>query len=85
MKEFPSKTHWRTVELIKAADNNAHMAMQDFTDKLKVRGMESPAKSQILLVRGEKITSKICDFAARKPILYSAWRLHSHMRQRYRP
>ena len=45
--------------------------------------MERPAKSQILLVRGEKITSKICDFALRKPILYGAWRLHSHMRQRY--
>ena len=50
---------------------------------LKVSGMERPAKSQILLVRGEKITSKICDFAIRKPILFSAWRLHSHMRQRY--
>ena len=50
---------------------------------LKGSGMESPAKSQILLVRGEKITSKICDFAIRKAILFSAWRLHSHMRQRY--
>ena len=49
----------------------------------KVSGMERPAKSQILLVRDEKITSKICDFAIRKPILYGAWRLHSHMRQRY--